>query len=72
MKPELSIVLPCRNEEKAIGFCIYSIKKVLKEHNIQGEIIVSDSSIDNSPVIARELGAQVIKHNKKGIRHCLS
>ena len=66
MKPELSIVLPCRNEEKAIGFCIHSIKKVLKEHNIQGEIIVSDSSIDNSPVIARKLGAQVIKHNKKG------
>ena len=30
------------------------------------EIIVSDSSSDNSPKIAKELGARVIKHNKEG------
>jgi len=64
--PELSIILPCRNEEKALGFCINTIRKVLKEHNINGEIIVSDSSVDRSPEIAEELGATLVKHNKKG------
>jgi glycosyltransferase involved in cell wall biosynthesis len=33
---------------------------------LDAEIIVSDSSKDNSPIIASELGAKVIKHNKKG------
>ncbi len=63
---ELSVVLPCRNEEKAIGFCINSIKKVFEENSIKGEIIVSDSSSDKSPIIATKLGARVVKHDKKG------
>jgi glycosyltransferase involved in cell wall biosynthesis len=62
--PDVSIILPCRNEEKAIGFCINSIKKILKENNINGEIIVSDSSTDRSPQIAKELGVKLIKHDK--------
>lgn len=62
----ISIVLPCRNEEKSIAYCITQIKEVFKKHSINGEIIVSDSSLDNSPVIAQKLGARVIKHNKKG------
>ena len=53
--PEVSIILPCRNEEKALGFCINTIKRVLREHNINGEIIVSDSSVDRSPEIAEKL-----------------
>ncbi len=63
---KVSIILPCRNEEKTIGLCIRKIKKVLKKHKINGEIIVSDSSKDNSPKIARKLRAKVIKHDKKG------
>jgi glycosyltransferase involved in cell wall biosynthesis len=64
--PELSIVLPCRNEEKAIGFCINNIKNVIARHKLDAEIVVSDSSRDRSHEIARELGARVVKHNKKG------
>jgi glycosyltransferase involved in cell wall biosynthesis len=64
VKPD--IILPCRNEEKGIRLCISSIKKAISEHRLRAEIIVSDSSTDRSPDIARELGAKVIKHNKKG------
>ena len=28
--PEISVVLPCLNEEKAIGFCIDKIKQAIK------------------------------------------
>lgn len=63
---EYSVVLPCRNEEKTIGKCIERINKAFKRFNINGEIIVSDSSVDKSAAIAKKLGAKVVKHNKVG------
>ena len=63
---DVSVVLPCRNEEESIGICINKIKKIFQDNNINGEIIVSDSSTDKSPQIAQELEAKIIKHNKKG------
>ncbi len=61
---KISVVLPCRNEEKTIGICIDKIKLALKNYNY--EIIVSDSSIDNSASIAKKKGAILIKHKKVG------
>jgi len=62
-----SIVLPCRNEQAAIAFCIRNINQTMGQAGIKDyEIIVSDSSSDNSPEIAKKLGAKVIKQNKKG------
>jgi len=63
---EVSVVLPCRNEEKAVGVCIKKIKRVFKENKVDGEIIVSDSSSDKSREIARKLGARIVHHGKKG------
>lgn len=63
---ELSIILPCRNEEKAIALCIKQIKEIIKKERINAEIIVSDSSSDSSPEIAQSLGVKVVKHNKEG------
>jgi len=64
--PELSIILPCRNEEKALPDCLSKIKSVIKKHKINAEIIVSDSSIDESPEIARKHKARLVKHDKEG------
>ena len=64
--PELSIILPCRNEEQALPTCLKQIKKVISQHKINAEIIVSDSSTDKSPEIARQYNVKLIKHNKKG------
>ncbi len=74
--PKISVVLPCRNEELAIGICIKKIHAALKGKDY--EIIVSDFSDDNSGSIAKSLGAKVIKHNKigygaalmEGFSHC--
>jgi glycosyltransferase involved in cell wall biosynthesis len=65
-KPEISIILPCRNEEKALPVCLKQIKEVIKKNNLNAEIIVSDSSVDNSPKIAQENDVILIKHNKEG------
>ncbi|MBR9704727.1 glycosyltransferase family 2 protein [Candidatus Pacearchaeota archaeon] len=64
--PEISIVLPCRNEEKALPNCLKKIKKVIIENNLNAEIIVSDSSTDNSPKIAKNHNVRLIKHDKIG------
>lgn len=64
-----SFILPCRNEEKAIGICIKKIQKTMERLCIpieDYEIIVSDSSRDKSPEIALSLGAKVVKHDKFG------
>ena len=64
--PELTIILPCRNEEKALDSCLKEIKSTISRNNLDAEIIVSDSSIDSSPVIARRHKVKLIKHNKEG------
>jgi len=62
----ISIVLPCRNEEKSLAQCISLIKEALKQNNLHGEIIVSDSSSDNSPRIAQAQNVILHKHDKQG------
>ena len=63
---ELSVILPCRNEEASLEFCILKIQDIFRMHNINGEIIISDSSIDSSPEIARKHQVKLIKHDKEG------
>jgi len=65
--PEISVVMPCLNEEKTIGICIKKAQKGLKINNLSGEIIVADNgSIDKSIEIAKSLGAKIIYQPKKG------
>lgn len=58
---ELSIVIPCLNEEAAIGICIDKIQSVLSRSNINGEIIVVDNgSTDRSVEIIQQKGVRLI------------
>jgi glycosyltransferase involved in cell wall biosynthesis len=69
-KPLLSVVMPCLNEEEAIGVCIEKIQKTFAQANINGEIIVCDNgSTDNSVVIAKNVGARVVHQPKRGYGH---
>ena len=63
---ELSIVLPCRNEEKALPICLNKIKEIILKNKIDAEIIVSDSSTDSSPDIAKKNNVVLVKHDKVG------
>ena len=64
---ELSIVMPCLNEEKTISSCIQKSKSFLDENNIEGEVIVADNgSTDGSVNLAISLGAKIVNVNKKG------
>jgi glycosyltransferase involved in cell wall biosynthesis len=64
---ELSIVMPCLNEADTIGICVEKAMRVLREHRINGEVVIADNgSVDASPAIARELGARVVPVSEKG------
>ena len=64
---ELTILMPCLNEEKTVGLCIDCAKKFITRNNINGEILISDNmSSDNSVKIANEHGARVVTATTKG------
>ena len=64
---DLSIVIPCLNEEDTVGICIDKCLKSLKELGIEGEVIVVDNgSVDNSRNIAIQKGIRVIDCKTKG------
>jgi len=63
---DLSVILPCRNEAESLAACISQIKEIFIQNNIKGEIIVSDSSNDQSPKIAQTLGVKLVKHDQFG------
>jgi len=64
---EISIILPCLNEEKALGFCLDKIKDVIKQYNLKAEIIVVDNgSVDNSCRIALEKGVNLVREERRG------
>jgi len=63
---EVSVIIPAMNEEETIGSCIEKVKETFEKYDINGEIIVSDSSTDRTPEIARSMGAKVVTPDGKG------
>ncbi len=72
MQTELSIVIPCLNEEKSLPYCLEKAKRFLSENKVDGEIIVVDNgSTDNSINIARQFEVRVINEAEKGYGRAL-
>jgi len=64
---ELSIVMPCLNEEKTVGNCVSQANSFLETYKVKGEVIVADNgSMDASVKIAEQHGARVIHVANKG------
>lgn len=65
--PEVSIVVPALNEAITIGEFIDWCWEGLKRAEVSGEIIIVDSSSDDTPNIALAKGARVLRTPKKGL-----
>ena len=64
---ELSIVMPCLNEERTLKKCIKDAQSFLRRKGITGEVLVVDNgSTDSSVKIAKQCGARVVKESRKG------
>ncbi len=64
---EVSVVIPCLNEENTLASCIEKARRALREHNIVGEIVVADNgSTDLSRAVAEREGARVVMVKEPG------
>lgn len=67
LKMELTIIMPCLNEEETVAACITKAKLFLDNFAIDGEILVVDNGSDDaSAEIALQTGARVVTENRKG------
>lgn len=67
MSIELSIIIPCLNEEETLGICIQKAQKFIEENKIKGEIIIGDNgSTDNSKSIARSFNVRLVDVPMRG------
>ena len=64
---EVSVVMPCLNEEKTVAICIKKAMGAMEEMGVTGEVVIADNgSTDGSQDIARECGARVVEIETKG------
>jgi glycosyltransferase involved in cell wall biosynthesis len=65
--PEISVVMPCLNEELTLAACIEQARDAFTKNHISGEIIIADNgSTDTSRELAESLGARVVRVERKG------
>ncbi len=65
--PDITVVIPCLNEEDTLGTCLSKLETVARNENISIEIIVADNgSQDKSIGIASQFNAKVVHVSSKG------
>jgi glycosyltransferase involved in cell wall biosynthesis len=65
--PEISVVIPCLNEEEAVGKVVDQALEGIRRSGRTGEVIVVDNaSIDRSADVAAEHGATVVREERPG------
>jgi glycosyltransferase involved in cell wall biosynthesis len=64
---DVSVVIPCLNEEETISACVSKANQALRNMNVPAEVIVVDNgSTDRSAEIAGALGARVVCQKERG------
>jgi glycosyltransferase involved in cell wall biosynthesis len=70
-KPKVCVVLPTKNEEKAIADVIRSVKAVFDNTAYEPVILITDDSKDRTRAIAAEQGAVVVNGGGRGLGYAM-
>ena len=69
---DVSVVLPCLNEEASVGECIDEARRALTTAGLTCEIVVVDNGcVDRSAAVAKAHGALVVTEPRKGYGRAL-
>lgn len=69
---EVSVVLPCLNEEGSVGLRVTEERDALAAAGMRGEVIVVDNgSTDASAEVAASSGARIVAESRPGYRSVL-
>jgi glycosyltransferase involved in cell wall biosynthesis len=64
---DVSLIIPCLDEQETIGICVDKAKKTFYQEGIEAEVVVVDNgSADASVEVAEKAGAKVIFQPDKG------
>jgi len=70
--PTVAVVLPCLDEQDAVGLCVRQAQEALRAGSLEGEVIVVDNgSTDDSVEVATAAGARVIAEPRRGYGRAL-
>ncbi|MEY2502413.1 MAG: hypothetical protein QOI07_2747 [Verrucomicrobiota bacterium] len=64
---DISIVVPALNEEITVGEFVDWCKEGLERAGVRGQILIIDSSTDNTPQIVLAHGGEVLRTPKRGL-----
>lgn len=65
--PDISVVIPCLNEEDTLGACLSKLETVANDENFSIEVIVADNgSKDTSIEIAAKFNTRIVQVSRKG------
>jgi GT2 family glycosyltransferase len=56
---EVSVVMPCLNEEKTIGACVQKAVEAIKKMGVPGEVVVSDNGSTDRSVEIADVGVRL-------------
>ena len=69
---ELTVVMPCLNEERTLPICVGKAVSTIQKLGIQGEVLIVDNgSTDRSVEVAQAAGARVVHQTLKGYGNAL-
>ena len=69
---ELTILMPCLNEQQTVAQCVRQARQFLSESGVHGEVLIADNgSTDNSAALAEEAGARVVSVTERGYGNAL-
>ncbi len=69
---DVSVVMPCLNEERTVGRCVEKAVRTLAELGLRGEVVVVDNgSVDGSVEVAQKAGARVVHQSLRGYGNAL-
>jgi len=67
VNPQVSVLIPCLNEEATVGTCVRKAREALEGMGVAGEVVVVDNgSTDGSKEAALREGARVVEEARKG------